>query len=265
MLTIEHHLFPSDLAEASALLAEKPSSRILGGGCYIRLGNRTITYAIDLSRLGLDTLCDTGEALEIGAMTSLRTIETHPLCCSLFSGVLPVSVSSIIGVQLRNCITIGGAVAGRYAFSDPLAALLALEARVRFHQFGEIALETFLGGKGLRDILTHIIIPKNGQQAAFRSVRRSATDYAVLNTAVSRSDSRWRVVVGSRPGQAVIVPEVADYLKHTELSEESAAAAGEIAASHLQFGDNPRASAAYRRAICPVLVRRALLEVHHAH
>lgn len=265
MLTIEHHIFPSDLDEAARILTENPASQVLGSCGYIRLGDRTITTAIDLSQLGLDTIVDTGDAIEIGAMASLRAIETHPLCCSLFSGVLPASVASIVGVQFRNCATIGGTVAGRLAFSDPLTALLALNARLRFQLAGEMTLEEYLPGKAMRDILTHILIPTTGQAAAFSSVRRSATDYAVLNTAVARSGEQWRIVVGARPGRAALVPEAAQYLQDNGLDEQSAAAVGELAASHLQFGDNPRASATYRRAVCPVLVRRNLLEIYHAH
>ena len=37
--------------------------------------------------------------------------------------VLPRALESIVGVQLRDCVTIGGTVAGRFPFSDPLTAL----------------------------------------------------------------------------------------------------------------------------------------------
>lgn len=265
MIHIENHLFPSTLEEAAGILSEVPSSQVLGGCGYIRLGNRTISTAIDLSHLGLDSICNSGTAIEIGAMTTLRTIETHELCLKHFGGALSASVANIIGVQLRNSVTIGGSVAGRFAFSDPTAVLLALNCTLRFQDAGEMRLEEFLAQKGLRDILTHIIIPVNNQKAAFTSVRRTATDYAVLNTAVATDEGKWRIVVGARPGRATLVPEAARYLEGNGLDEQSAQKAGEIAANALQFGDNPRATADYRRAICPVIVRRALMEVLHAH
>lgn len=153
MLLIENYLYPADLAEAYATLTSSPGSAVLGGCGYIRLSGRTITTGIDLSRLGLDAIQDTESAVEIGAMTTLRAIETDPLCRRLWLGVLPESVKNIVGVQLRNGVTIGGTVAGRYPFSDPLTTLLALDCRLLFHHHGEITLHEFLSGQGFKDIL----------------------------------------------------------------------------------------------------------------
>lgn len=265
MLQIENHLTPSTLAEAYETLTLVPGSLVLGGCGYIRLGDRTIATAIDLSRLGLDFVRETDLTVEIGAMTTLRTIETDTLCRSLWHGLLPKSVENIVGVQLRNCVTIGGTVAGRYPFSDPLAALLALDARLQFHHHGELSLEEFLAGQGVKDILVNIIIAKEGQLGAFQSLRRTKTDYAVLNVAVAKTgNGGYRVVVGARPGRAMLVPEAGDYLRINGVNETTAREAGTIAAAVLQFGDNPRGSGEYRKAICPILIARALMEVHDA-
>lgn len=264
MLQIENYLHPATLAEAYETLLKVPGSLVLGGCGYIRLGDRTISTAIDLSRLGLDFVRETESTVEIGAMTSLRTVEIDNLCRSLWHGILPDSVKNIVGVQLRNCVTVGGTVAGRYPFSDPLAALLALDARLHFYHQQEIPLERFLAGQGIKDILVKIIIPKHGQIGAFQSVRRSQTDYAVLNAAVAKTGESYRIVVGARPGRATLVPEAAEFLQKNGLNKTTAREAGNIAAATLQFGDNPRGSGEYRKAICPVLVARALMEVQHA-
>ena len=261
MLQIEHHLFPHDLAEAYRTLSSTPGAVVLGGCGYIRLGDRALPVAIDLSRLGLDTVRDTGNTLEIGAMTPLRTLETSPVCQNLFDGVLGESVKNIVGVQLRHLVTVGGTVAGRFPFSDPLTALLALNAELEFHHHGRISLEEYLAGKTLRDILVKVIIAKGGQRGSFQSIRRSKTDYAVLNAAACRQGDDLRIVVGARPGRAMLVPEAAAHLHDRGLTAETAREAGAIAARTLQFGDNPRGSGRYRQTVCPVLVTRALMEV----
>jgi len=102
MLQIENFLYASDLAEAYDTLQTVPGSVILGGCGYLRLGARKIGTAIDLSRLGLGYVAEVDNTVEIGAMTSLHTIETHPLTSSLWSGVLNSAVRNIVGVQLRN-------------------------------------------------------------------------------------------------------------------------------------------------------------------
>jgi CO/xanthine dehydrogenase FAD-binding subunit len=264
MLQIDNYLYASGLAEAYKTLQTVPGSVVLGGCGYLRLGARSIGTAIDLSGIGLDYVKETVDSVEIGAMTSLRTLETNPLTSSLWNGVLKSAVQNIVGVQLRNCVTIGGTVAGRYPFSDPITALLALDTELQFFQHGQVLLEEYLTGAGYKDILEKIIIPKKGQIAAFTSVRKSQTDYAVLNVAVAKTEAAYNIVVGSRPGRAMRASNAAEYLVSKGLDNNTAREAGRLAAESLQFGDNPRGSAEYRRAICPVLIERALLEVLHA-
>ncbi|MFT5701562.1 MAG: CO/xanthine dehydrogenase FAD-binding subunit [Desulforhopalus sp.] len=261
MLEIENIIFPSSLDEALATVRDVPSSVVLGGCGYLRLGSRKIGTAVDLSRLGLGDVAETVSEIEIGAMVSLRALETHEITTGFACGVLARSVENIVGIQLRQCVTLGGSVAGRYPFSDPIAALLALDAELLFHGQGRISLQEYLNGKGLRDILVKIIIPKRKWNAAFTSVRKSATDYAVLNCAVARCGDEYLVVVGSRPSRAIRVAGAESFLLENGLTCETAMQAGLLAATEVQFGDNPRGSGEYRRKICPVLVKRALLEV----
>jgi CO/xanthine dehydrogenase FAD-binding subunit len=264
MIQIDHYYHAANLDDAYQLLTSVPGSVVLGGGGYIRLGSRTIAAAIDLSRLDLDYVHNVDGNMEIGAMTTLHTLETHPLLTGRWQGVMSRAVESIVGVQLRNLVTIGGTVAGRYPFSDPLTALLALDARLYFHHQGEVTLADYLAGPAIRDILVKIAIGDSWRQAAFASIRRTRTDYAVLNTAVARTDDSYRIVVGARPGRAMLVPEAAEYLHQNGLDQQTARAAGRIAAQQLRFGDNPRGSGEYRRRLCPVLVARALMEVSDA-
>lgn len=264
MLHIKNFLSAATLAEAYETLVSVPGSVVLGGCGYLRLGARKIGTAIDLSRLGLDYVTTVGDTVEIGAMTSLRTIETHPLIDSLWNGVLPSALGSIVGVQLRNSVTIGGTVAGRYPFSDPITALMALDATVQFHHHGRIGLSEYLASPGYRDILEKIILPMDGRLAAFASLRNSATDFAVLNAAVARCGDGFRIVVGSRPGRAMRARMGEEYLNANGLDSSTAEKASQLTAGELPFGDNSRGSGDYRRAICPVLVRRTLLEALHA-
>ena len=262
MLEIENYLHAKSLEEAYETLQTVKGATVLGGCGYLRLGARKIGTAIDLSQLQIAGIQDVDGTIEIGAMTTLREVEISPIIRSLSNGLLSKSVENIVGVQLRNCVTLGGSVAGRYPFSDPITALMAMDAQLVFHHHGQMSLQSYLEGKGLKDILVKIVLPKERRYGAFQSIRKSATDYAVLNVAVTLANNAFRIVVGSRPGKAMNIPEVAEYLAKEGLNEETAAQAGILAAETLKFGDNPRGSAAYRKAVCPVLVKRALLEIH---
>lgn len=246
---------PSSLEEACQLLSSDPRNHVaLGGGCWLRLGNRRIRKAVDLSRLGLDYIREEQGWLVLGAGATLRQLETNPAVAGRFDGLLSRAVASIVGVQFRNLATVGGSVYARFGFSDVITALLALDARVVFHRAGERTLEEFLASDGCPgDVLTQVRIPDDGRRAAYESVRRSSTDFPVLAVAVSRLGEDWRVSVGARPFPAERSREAEAYLA----GGRGAEAAGEAAAAQLRFGSNLRGSEEYRRRMAAVLVRRA--------
>lgn len=261
-MKIENYKLATSLSEAEELLDN--GGVVLGGCAYLRLAGRKIKTAIDLSGLGLDKIEINGDQLEIGSMVTLREFETNEILKSFSSGVLGQAVKHIVGIQLRNLVTIGGSVMGRYPFSDPITALLALDARLVFHKNGEHSLESYLQGKGFKDILLKIIIPTNTNYASYQSVRKSATDYPIINVCTATGDNGTRVVVGARPGRAIRSLEAEQYLNsidHKNMSEEIIKKAAVMATEELKFSDNPRGSAEYRRKVCPVLIRRSLQEV----
>ena len=75
MLKIKEYRKVKNLEEAYEL-NQKRSACVLGGMVWLKMGNRMVSTAIDLSGLGLDTIEETEEEFRIGAMTSLRTLET---------------------------------------------------------------------------------------------------------------------------------------------------------------------------------------------
>lgn len=262
MLTFRDYIVPETSQEAYEALVSKKTARLIGGGCFIRMGHKKIGLAVDLSKAGLDYIEDSGEEIEIGAMTSLRDFETSEVLKENFGSIIEDSVKHIIGVQLRSIATIGATVFSRYGFSDPITALLALDADVHLYEGGRISLEDYLKEEDRRrDLLEKIIIKKDIGKSAFQTFRNSSVDYAILSVAVNKEDSKFRISVGARPSRATLAYEAMKYLEDKDITEEVASKAGEIAASELHFGTNNRGSAEYRRELCKVLVKRALLEV----
>jgi CO/xanthine dehydrogenase FAD-binding subunit len=167
----------------------------------------------------------------------------------------------IVGVQFRNVATVGGSVFGRFGYSDVLTLFLALDCRVRFFHAGEMPLADFAAREPLEkelrnDILEAVILPKGVRALAYRSVRNSGTDFPVLTCCVARTES-WRVSVGARPMRAALVVD-ADGLLDGDMSP---AKFGEWAAGQYTTGSNVRASAAYRKKMIAVLVRRNVQEI----
>ena len=250
MLTIDKYLRPATLEEAYEA-AQKKNSVILGGMLWLRLGNRRIGTAIDLSALGLDTVEDIGDAYRIGAYTTLRTLETHGELNALTGNVLRDAVKSIVGVQFRNLATVGGSVFGRFSFSDVVTTFLALGASVELYKTGVVPLEEFCAMGKVNDILTHVILPKTSCTAAYAAQRNSATDFPVLNVCAVRRENALTVAVGARPLGALAY-------RYATGEIGSAAAVAEDIAARTVFASNTRASEEYRRHLCRVLVRRTV-------
>ncbi|WP_432401516.1 FAD binding domain-containing protein [Wukongibacter sp. M2B1] len=261
MLAIQNYLLPETLEEAYKALIEKRNNKILGGCGFLRMGSQKIGTAIDLSNLNLDFIAEGENIVEIGAMTTFRQVETSSVMKKYFDGILPKSVEHIVGVQLRNIVTVGATVYSRYGFSDFITALLCLEAKVVLHSGGEILLEEFLKNGVERDILIKIIIPKSNRRAVFKMMRNSKSDYAILNISVSKLDKDWKIVVGARPQRAEIAKEASSYLTNSNETVEEIEHAAMLAVNELTFGSNMRGSKEYRRSICKVLIKRAILEV----
>lgn len=261
MFTINHFVQPETLEEAYTILTAKKNNTVLGGCAYLRLGSQRIDTAIDLSKLNLDDIKEQGEYLVLGCMTTLRDIEKSLVLQEYFNGVLPRAVGNIVGVQFRNIATVGASVYARYGFSDVITALLALDTEVELYKGGKMPLDSFLNKPPEKDILVRILIKKNARKAAYQHLRKSASDYPVLNVAVSSLNDQWIVAVGARPGRGAIADRASEELSKGNTSTEDIERIAKIATEELSFGSNLRGTKAYREAISSVLVKRAILEV----
>ena len=258
MFTAERYVRPATLQEALEL-NRKRSSTILGGGCWLRLGRKRIGTLIDLSGLGLDQIEEQGGWVRIGAMVSLRQLETSALLKERFGSLFADMTGHIVGVQFRECATFGGSVWGRFGFSDVLTLFLALDAAVTLHHAGEMPLADFAAlPRVTRDILTHVTLPKASQRAVYLSQRNISTDFPVLAVALSERDGRYTCAVGARPMPAAAFADEKGALAQGITEDSARAFAADIAARAV-LGGNLRAGADYRRAVCEVLVRRAAL------
>ncbi len=195
MLRIKNYVRASSLQEAYDL-CQKRSNVVLGGMLWLKMQDRSIQTAIDLCDLGLDQIIEEQDCYRIGAMVSLRQLETHPGLNALTQGAFADALKSIVGVQFRNLATVGGSLYGRFGFSDVLTMFLALDAKIRLYHRGELTAEEFAAlPRGTRDILTEVIVYKRDIRAAYLSQRNSATDFPVVACAVCRIDGIYRCAV----------------------------------------------------------------------
>lgn len=258
MFTMKKYVLAGDLAEAYALKKKNRNNVILGGNLWLKMGKRNIQTGIDLGGLSLDKVEEDEEGFCIGCMASLRDLETNASLGNYFQGAVGEALRHIVGVQFRNCATVGGSLFPRFGFSDVLTVLLALDSSVELYHRGVLSLKEFAALPADDDILVRVRIRKDDRKVSYQSHRITETDFAVLTCAVTLFQGNYSVVLGARPKRAVWIGDV-------ELASGEDGAArekfAEQVAAKVEFGSNMRGSGEYRREIAKVLIKRGLEEI----
>ena len=259
MITIQKYIRAQSLEEAWQL-NQNARNRVLGGMLWLRLGRGSVNTAIDLCDLGLNTIEETKEQFSIGAMVTLRDLETHEGLNTYANNAVANAVKDIVGVQFRNMATVGGSIWGRFGFSDVLTVFLAMDTYVELYKGGIIPLEQFNQMEKDNDILVRLIVKKTPCKMVYTSMRNQRTDFPVLTCAVSCLNGAYRAAVGARPARAKVYRDEQERIGDA-ITAESAKAFAAFVAEQAPTSGNLRGSAAYRKHLIRVLTERSTLEL----
>ncbi|MDO4941936.1 MAG: FAD binding domain-containing protein [Lachnospiraceae bacterium] len=259
MLTFRNYQKVTSLEEAYEL-NQKKANKIIGGMLWMKMENRNIGTAIDLSGLGLDQIEETDEEFIIGCMATLRDVEFHPGLNQYTNGAIKESVRHIVGVQFRNVATIGGSIFGRFGFSDVLTMFMALDAYVELYKGGVVPIQTFARMERDNDILIRVIVKKTPMHVVYMSERYTKTDFPTIACAIAKTGDTVKAVIGARPYRAICVADETGILKQG-ITEDTARAFGHYVSEHVRTGSNMRGSREYRSHLIKVIVRRAVLQL----
>lgn len=265
----------STIEEAISLAQEHNGKFLAGGHSLIPVMNLRLAdpgVVIDIGRIdGLKGISANGSGAKIGALT------THAMVAA--NGEVPQVLSeaaSMIGdPQVRNRGTVGGNVAHADPASDLPTVFTAL--RATFHITGpngsrtvsadDFFVDLFETAMGEDEVLTAVSVPTEGKHtgSAYQKLFNPASRYAMVGAAAQvtlqgNECTAAGVAVGGLTPKATRAASVEAALVGKKLDGDAiAAAAAEIAND---LGDDVmgdvHASAAYRRQMAPVLVRRAL-------
>ncbi|MBS5787357.1 MAG: FAD binding domain-containing protein [Clostridioides difficile] len=261
MFTVMDIEQPTTEQEAYSILTKRKNNQVIGGSAFLRMGRKRIGTGVELSKLNLDYIKEDDSYIEIGAMTTLRTLETSTILQESFGEIIRDSLRDIIGVQFRNVVTVGGTVFSRYGFSDLIVALLSLDTDVELFNIGRIKLDDFLVREYKKDLLTKIYIKKSNKKSVYKSLRNAKSDYPILNVSVSRDNDDFKICIGARPQRAVVARKASDFLSSNEVNNENIDKALNLITEDVSFGTNMRGTKEYREVVSKVLVKRAITEV----
>ena len=261
-LELNNYTRVSSLDEAYELLLENEKNIIVGGGAWLKLTNKKVDNLIDISTIGLNEIIEKDDSIEIGAMTSLRQIETSDIVSKQLDGIVSKAARSIMGVNIRNIATIGGSIMGKYSFSDLLTPLVVMNTTLVFYKKGEVALEEFMNTKKFpKDILVKVIIEKQKGKGFFYNMKKTALDFAVINVAVTKTDT-VKIAIGARPGLTKLPTETLKKINETtKINEEMIKNFAKEVRNEISVSSNSRAGKEYREELVEVYVRRGLMEV----
>ncbi len=255
MITIREYKRAGSLEEAWTL-NQKRNNMVLGGMIWTKISSRSVNTAIDLSGLGLDAIEETDEGFSIGAMVTLRQLETHPGLDAYSGGAVREALRHIVGVQLRNCATVGGSIWGRFGFSDVLTLFLSMETWVELYKGGLMPLSEFAAMPYDRDILVRLLVRRVPAKFSYLSARNTETDFPALTCAAALSDDGLRIAVGARPQRAVLLLDK-DGVLCPPFGPDAPEKIAAYAAEAIPTGSNLRGSAQYRTHLIKTLTRRA--------
>jgi CO/xanthine dehydrogenase FAD-binding subunit len=266
------------MQEAVALLSQ-PGARPVAGGTdlfiHIRAGIASPKRLVDLTGLGLSYIRKERDIVKIGATTTFEELLESDIIQHDLPGLME-SALQVGAVQTRNMATIGGNLCSAVPSADAAPPLLVYDAQVKIAgRKGNrvVALEKFFTGpkKNIlqaNEILVEIQVPVPSPRSGahfLKKGRRNAMTLAVANVAVFLSfakDERTvdiaRIALGAvapvplraKQAEAVLLGSVVT----TSLIDQAASSAADEIAPITDI----RATAAYRREVSRVLVKRAL-------
>jgi aerobic carbon-monoxide dehydrogenase medium subunit len=258
-------LAPESLDEALELRAEHGGeATVLAGGTFLGIlmnqGFLAPGTLLSLGRVhGLEGIQVVDGELRLGAMASHRAVERSAVVRKGWP-VLARAFSLVASPRVRNQATVGGVLADADYASDPPAVLTALGARVVLRSpRGErvVGMDELIRGHyetciADHELLVEVRVPASPERAVYRKFRsRSSEDRPCVAVAAVRGDAGLRVVVGAVAGRPQELPEVC-------ARDGRAAEIGRAYAEAIEPMSDSRGSAAYRRRVIGVEVRRAL-------
>jgi carbon-monoxide dehydrogenase medium subunit len=259
-------LAPRTLDEALALRAEHGDDAVVvAGGTFLAvlLNQRLVAPARFLSLRDVDGLdrIDAGEELSLGAMVPHRAVERSEVVGARWPAVARV-FSVVATPRIRNQATVGGVIADADYASDPPAMLTALGARAvvrsvrgtREVAIADLILGPYETALEQDELLCEVVVPAPPERAVYRKFRsRSHEDLPCVGVAAVVTSGELRVVVGAASGRPQHFPELCRLGDAAEIGRAYAAAIDPVS--------DVRGSAAYRRRVIAVEVRRAVDEL----
>lgn len=249
------------------LAASEGQGRVLAGGqSLVAAMNMRLSVGdllVDISKISeLSGVAVEGDTMRIGALTRHVQVGADPLV-ETHAPLLKAAVAHIAHAAIRNRGTIGGALAHADPAAEFPACVLALDATmhaegpngaraVAAEDFFE---EVFTTALNEDEILTAITLPvaEVGEVHILEEVARRSGDYALVGLCLVKRAAGHRIALFSVGPKPILAIGAMAALDADDLD-----AAVDALSAEIDPPSDTQASAAYRRHLAGVLLRRAV-------
>ena len=271
---------PKSISEAlSVLVKHGAEAKVIAGGTDVMVDikfKEEPGSLVNIKKLpGLGGIKENGGSLRIGALATIRDLETNALVREKLP-VLWEASHQFASLQVRNTATIGGNICRASPSGETLAPLLVLEATGQcafsdgeksqpFTSFFQGPGKSVLGAKGL---LTEIDVPypaAGSKSVYLKHAVRGAMDIAMVGVAVlitpdpgKNNMQDVRIGLGAVAPTPIRAPKTEALLRGKPLTAALLKEAAALAASESSPISDQRSSGEYRRWIVEALTRRGL-------
>lgn len=283
--TFQYHQ-PSTVTEATDLLAEHQHDAELMAGNQslgIVMANRLATpeHIVDINGVDdLDGIDVSSERVEIGALTSHRTIETSAALADALP-MFPAAAEQIAGPSVRNLGTIGGSVGEADPAGNYPTVLIALDGNLhiastdgdRTVAASEYFIAYMFTDLGEEELITGVSVnrgpfPADRTGMAFLEQKPAAQTWPTISAAAAvRVDDpdadaptieEARVALANAADVPLRVADAEAAVEGGMLGEEPLASAAAAAVEAADPGEEMHADAAYKEELAGEYTRRSL-------
>ncbi len=271
---------PKTLSDALSLLSKHgTAAKLIAGGTDVMVDlkfKEEPGSLVNIKKIpGLSGIKENGEGLAIGALTTIRELESS----AILREKLPVlweAAHQFASLQVRNTATIGGNIGRASPSGETLAPLLVLDAKAKvafsdgeksepFSAFFQGPGKTSMGAKGLLTAIEIPYPPAGSKGVYLKHAVRGAMDIAMVGVAVLLTPNSGknqvqdvRIGLGAVAPTPLRAPKTEALLRGKPLSATLIKEAGALAASESSPISDQRSSAENRRWIVEALTRRGL-------
>jgi carbon-monoxide dehydrogenase medium subunit len=267
----------------SILAGKQGKAKVFAGGTNllvdIKQGAANPQCLVDIKSIpGLDSVrYQANEGLKVGALTTIRTIETSTVIKNKFT-ILSQAAHKIGSAQIRNRATIGGNLCDASPSADTAPALICLGASVKTQGSGgerSMLLEDFFTGPGETilqpdEILTQIQIPPVPPYSAgvyLKLGRMKTMDLATVGVAVLLTAEATdgvcddiKITLGAVAPTPKRAKSAEGVIRKKKMVDDLMRQTAHKASQEARPISDVRASADYRREMVEVLTYRALCQ-----